>query len=119
MVRRYWEDLWGGSDLSVVDELFAEPYVRHNRNGTERLTRAQLKADFRRYWESLGNVQQVRIDDLVGAADLVWSRVTIRGRDRESGDPRVVTFLHQARVADGRLVETWSLTAPDVDWQGR
>lgn len=119
MVRRYWEDLWGGSDLSVVDELFSEPYVRHNRNGTQRLTRAQLKSDFRRYWESLGNVQMVRIDDLAGAADRVWSRATIRGRDGESGDPRVVTFLHQARVAEGRLVETWSLTAPDVDWRSR
>ena len=117
IVRRYWHDLWGGADLSLVDELFSEPYVRHNRNGTERLTRASLKADFRRYWSSLGDAREVRIDNLAVAGDgHVWSRVNIRGRDRETDALRVVTFLHEARIADGRIVETWTLTAAEVDW---
>jgi len=117
VVRRYWDELWGGADLAIVDELFAEPYTRHNRNGTEVLSRARLKDDFGRYWRSLGTAVEVRIDDLVESGDRVWTRVTIWGTDRESGDRRAVTFMQEARVADGRLAESWSLTAPDVDWR--
>jgi hypothetical protein len=118
VVRRYWRDLWGGTDLALVDEIFGETYVRHNRNGTERLTRAKLKADFRRYWASFGNAAAVRVDHVsVDRSGHVWSRVNISGRDGDSGEVRVVTFLHESRLADGLIVETWTLTAPDVDWR--
>jgi hypothetical protein len=117
VVRRYWNDLWGGADPALVDELFDDPYVRHNRNGTQRLKRAELKADFRRYWASFGNAPEVRIDRLdVGSNGHVWSRVNIRGRNRDTDAPVGVMFLHEARVDGGLIVETWTLTAAEVDW---
>lgn len=114
VVRRYWEGVWGGGELDLVDELFADPYVRHNRNGTEVLTRARIKQDLVQYWRSLRNAE-VTVDDLVAAGDRVWSRVTVRGVGEDS-DRHVVTFLQQARIVDGRYAESWSLAAPDVDW---
>lgn len=116
VVRRYWDEMWGGADLSIIDELFTDPYVRHNRNGTSTISRTQLREDFKNYWASFGNAAQVAIDDLIAEGGRVFSRVTIRGLDGESGDARVVTFLQEARVVDGRMAESWSLTAPDVDW---
>lgn len=115
-MRRYWEHLWAETDVSLVDELFAEPYVRHNRNGSECVPLAQLKDTFVRYWASFGAAPEVRIDDLAVNGNCVWSRVTVRGWDMESGEARVVTFFHEARLVDRRIVETWSLAAPEVDW---
>lgn len=116
VVRRYWEQLWGGSDVGLVAEVFSEPYVRHNREGTSRLTHADLRDVLTRYWSAIGGSPRVTIDDLAVSGDRVWSRVTVRGNDAGTGEPMVITFLQQVRVADGRVAESWSLTAPDVDW---
>lgn len=119
MVRRYWDEVWGAADLAVVDEVFADPYMRHNRNGTERVGRQRLKADLTRYLSSFGSFPDVRIDALFAVDGHVFSRATITGFDPDTGDGRVVTFMHEARVEGGLIVEAWSLTAPDIDWQKR
>jgi hypothetical protein len=114
LVRRYWDELWGEGDLSVVDELFAESYVRHNRGGNTRIDRQQLKADMVQYWKALQNPRPT-VHDLAVSGDRVWTRVTVRGTGPEETDV-AVSFLQQFRIADGRLAEAWTLTAPEVDW---
>lgn len=116
VVARYWDGLWQRHDLSVVDEIFGEPYVRHSSAGTKSLTRQQLKRELTDAWQLLHN-PSTTIDDQVVAGDRVWTRATTHGVNLDTGEPSVVTWLVVHRLAGGRLVESWSATLPGVDWR--
>lgn len=116
IVQRYWDGLWNRRDLSVIDELIAEPYVRHSSTGTRSLTRAQFKQVVRESWQLLHD-PATTVDDQVTTADRIWTRATTTGVNLETGQTSVVTWLVVHRVADNRIVESWSATLPGVDWR--
>jgi SnoaL-like domain len=116
IVARYWDGLWVRHDLSVIDDLIAEPYVRHSSAGTRSLTRAELKRLIRDAWQLLHD-PTTTIDDQVAAGDKVWMRATTTGINRETGEASVVTWLGVHRLADDRLVESWTASMPGVDWR--
>ena len=116
IVGRYWDGLWVRRDLSVIDELIGEPYVRHSSTGTRALTRAEFKREIRQAWHLLHD-PATTIDDQVAAGDRVWTRATTQGVNLDTGETSVLTWLVVHRVADGRLVESWSATLPGVDWR--
>ena len=101
----------------MIDELFADPYIRHNRNGNEIVTRPEIKKTMVQYWRALRDPKPV-IEDLAVQDDRVWVRLSVTGYDNENeAERRVkVTWMQVFRVADGRLAEAWTLTAPGVDW---
>lgn len=115
LVARYWNEVWGNGDLDLVGELFAQPYVRHNRNGSKSLSHDDVRRDLVQYWRTLRS-PRVQIDDQVVSNDSVWTRLTVRGVNADSGDETPVSFIQVARITGGRIAETWSLNAPDVDW---
>ena len=51
LVRRFYEEAWDQGKLDVIDELFAEDYVRHDLRPTQALPgpdgMKQITADFR------------------------------------------------------------------------
>ena len=114
IVRRYWDGLWNRRDLTVIDELIAEPYVRHSSAGTRSLTRAQFKREVRDSWQLLHD-PATTVDDQVTAEDRVWTRATTTGVNLDTGQTSVVTWLVVHRVADGRIAESCSATLPGVD----
>ncbi|MGY1858273.1 ester cyclase [Modestobacter sp. SYSU DS0290] len=116
IVQRYWDGLWNRRDLTVIDELIAEPYVRHSSAGTRSLTRAQFKREVRDSWQLLHD-PATTVDDQVTAEDRIWTRATTTGLNLETGQTSVVTWLVVHRVADGRIAESWSATLPGVDWR--
>jgi prophage tail gpP-like protein len=116
IVGRYWEGLWQQHDLGVVDEIFSDAYVRHSSAGTKSLSRAALKRELKDAWQLLHR-PSTTIDDQAVDGDKVWTRATTQGVNVESGETSVITWLIVQRVADGRLVEAWSATLPDVDWR--
>jgi hypothetical protein len=116
IVARYWEGLWHRHDLSIVDELIGEPYVRHSSAGTKSLSHAQLKRELTEAWQLLHD-PATTIDDQVAAGDRVWTRATTQGINLDTGETSVVTWLVVHRLADGRLVESWAATLPGVDWR--
>ncbi|SFL43686.1 SnoaL-like polyketide cyclase [Geodermatophilus ruber] len=116
IVRRYWDGLWNRRDLDVIDELIAEPYVRHSSAGTRRLSRADLKREVSNSWQLLHD-PTTTVDDQVSADDRVWTRATTTGVNLDTGETSVVTWLVVHRVAGGRIVESWSATLPGVDWR--
>jgi len=117
VVARWQERAWSECDLSAVDELVAEPFVRHGPTGTATRTHAELKKDLRQYQRALGK-PTITVHGRVADGDRVWSHVTLRGASIDSGDLRTVERLQIHRVVDGRIVEVWSLYATDVDWGG-
>lgn len=116
IVEQWQERAWGECDLSVVDELIAEPFLRHGPTGTAKRTRSELKHDLKQYQRALGK-PVITVHDRVVAGDKVWSRTTLRGANLETGEPRVMDWLQIHRVVGGQIVEVWSLYATDVNWE--
>jgi hypothetical protein len=116
IVQRYWDGLWNRRDLTVIEELIAEPYVRHSSTGTRSLTRAQFKREVRESWQLLHD-PATTVDDQVTAEDRIWTRATTTGVNLDTGQTSVVTWLVVHRVADGQIAESWSATLPGVDWR--
>lgn len=115
VVERWQERGWGDGDLNAVDELVAERFVRHDRSGTSTRTRAELKDDLRQYQRGL-HKPTVTVHDRVVSGDRVWSRVTMRGCNLDTGDERTLDVMQIHRVEDGLIVEAWTLTASDSNW---
>jgi ketosteroid isomerase-like protein len=115
VVEQWQARAWGECDLSAVDELMADPLVRHGPSGTERRTHAELKQDLKRYQRALGSAEVI-VHDRVVDGDRVWSRTTMHGANIDTGVPRTLQWLQIHRVVDGKIVEVWSLYASDVKW---
>ena len=115
VVEQWQARAWGQCDLGAVDELVADPLLRHGPAGTERRTHEELKRDLKSYQRALGPVEVV-VHDRVVDGDRVWSRTTMHGANIETGVPRTLQWLQIHRVVDGRIVELWSLYASDVKW---
>lgn len=115
-VVEHWQArAWGACDLTAVDDLVADPVLRHGPSGTQRRSHEELKKDLLSYQRALGKPEIV-VHDRVVDGDRVWSRVTMRGANMDTGEPRTVQWLQIHRVADGRIVEYWVLYATDVKW---
>ena len=115
VVREYWMRLWVDGDLDAIGELIADPYVRHSANGNLERDHRTVHADMVRFLGTLSS-RAATIDDQAVAGDTVWSRVTLHGVNVETEERLTVSWLHVARVSDGRITESWSLNAP-VDWR--
>jgi hypothetical protein len=115
VVDRWWNEVWDGR-VEVIDEIVAEPYVRHGRDGTRTQTREQLKADMAQYLR-VHHRPMVTIADQVVSGSKVWSRVSSEAVNLETGEPSRISWLQIHRVDDeGRLAEVWTLYSHDAGW---
>lgn len=115
VVEQWLERAWGHCDLSAVDDLIEEPFIRHNRDGSMTRTRSELRADLCEYQKALGK-PIIEVRDRVVDGNRVWSRTTMRGASLQTGETRVVDWIQIHRVEGGRIVEVWTLHALDVAW---
>lgn len=116
LVRRWWIDVWGGDDLTVLDEICTDPYVRHTGLGTERVSLKEYKRRVAQQRQVLRNATTT-IDDQVVSGDKVWTRATSRGVDFTAIDRAVMTWITIHRIEDGRIAEAWVSTLPGVEWE--
>jgi predicted SnoaL-like aldol condensation-catalyzing enzyme len=113
--QRWWDDIWRAGNLDAIDELFTDPFLRHTSTGSERVTRAAYKgrlAEFQRVLSQVDTTIEARSVD----GELVWTRATSKGVNRETGERSIVTWLMAQRIVDGRIVEHWVATFPGVEW---
>jgi hypothetical protein len=115
LMRAWWDRVWGEADLAVLDEILADPYVRHTSAGTEALSPTAYKAKLVQYHRVL-HKPVTTIDDEAVTGDRIWNRATSRGINLETGDVALVTWFIQHRIADGRIAESWIATLGGVDW---
>lgn len=118
VVEEWQQRAWGECDLSAVDDLIAEPFVRHGMAGSMVRNHDELKHDLCQYQKVLGK-PVIIVHDRVVDGDKVWSRITMRGANLHTGEPRTIDWLQIHRVADGKIVEVWMLHATDVHWMPR
>lgn len=116
LLRRWWDGIWRDSDVSVVDELCADPYIRHTSMGTETLPLKEYKKRIVQYQRVMRGAITT-VDDEVIAGDKVWTRATSRGVNLETDSRSVMTWLVIHRIEDGRLAEVWAATLPGVEWE--
>jgi predicted SnoaL-like aldol condensation-catalyzing enzyme len=114
VVRAYWQRVWNEGDLDALDDLLTDPYTRHSANGNIIRDRKHVRQDMVRYRRSLYKADAT-IDDQAVSGSTVWTRVTLRAVNVDTEEAVVYSWLHVARVVDGRIAEAWNLNAP-VDW---
>ena len=117
VVRRWWDEVWSQGNLDAVDELIAEPYVRHGRAGTVRRTRNDVKADLQQYFRVMHR-PVITIHEQAFVGDRVWTRLTMEGVNLETSERRVLSWLYLQRLdATGRIAESWQLSTDGVGWE--
>ena len=116
VVKEHWAG-WVAVEprLGVVDEIFTDPLIRHNQDGTEVTSLAAYKGRLSEIQRALSRVDTT-IDDRVVQGDKVWTRATSRGINRETGERTIVTWLLVQRVEAGRIAEHWVATFPGIQW---
>ena len=114
-VRGYWERVWLERDLDALEDLVADPIVRHTAEGTETLTRLELRRRLAGAFEAV-RASEVSIDALVADGDAVWVRLTLRGVSLATAAPMSLAWLAQYRIEGGRIAELWALHQPGADW---
>lgn len=115
VVEQWQARAWGECDLSAVDELAADPLLRHGPTGTQRRSHDDLKDDLRSYQRALGK-PDITVHERVADGEHVWSRITMSGASMDTGEARTLQWLQIHRVVDGRIAELWALYATDVNW---
>ena len=114
-VRGYWERVWLERDLDALEDLVADPIVRHTAEGTETLTRLELRRRLTAAFEAV-RASEVSMDALVADGDAVWVRLTLRGVSLATAAPMSLAWLAQYRIEGGRIAELWALHQPGADW---
>ena len=112
---RWWVEVWRDGRIDALDEILADPFIRHTASGSETVARATYKARLAEFQRALSRAE-TRIDDRVVDGDRVWTRATSNGINRETGELAVVTWLLIQRIADGRIAEHWVATIAGIDW---
>jgi predicted ester cyclase len=113
IVRRYVEEVQNQGNLTALDELTAPAYVNHSAPPGVPLNREGLKQLATMFREAFPD-GQMTIEDMVAEADRVATRKTFRGTHRGelmgiqgTGKTVAIGLMDIARLADGKVVETW------------
>lgn len=115
LIRRLWEQIWFEGGLDRLDEVVADPYIRHTRDGTVSSSPAE-------YGLHLGSVvrmirgTELEFHTIECVDDLVFVRLNLHGVNLDTGDVMRLTSLAHYRIADGRVAESWAMHQPGLDW---
>lgn len=116
LVRDFWRRLWVDRDLESMIDLLADPYVRHNRDGT-------LSSSPAEYAERVASVVEmicgtrIEFHDVAETTDRVWVRLTLHGVNIATSTDTTITWLSVYRISGGRIAEVWSMHQTDLDWE--
>ena len=115
VVRGYWDRIWLDRDLDALEDLVADRIVRHTAEGTETLTRAEMRTRLAGAFDAV-RASKVSFDAVTAAGAIVWVRLTMHGVSLATAAPMSLVWLAQYRVEGGRIVELWALHQPGADW---
>ncbi len=115
VVRAYWERVWLERDLDALEDLVADPVVRHTAEGTQSLTHRELRRRLADAFETV-RATEVSIDAITADGPTVWIRLTLRGVSLATAAPMSLVWLAQYRIEGQRIAELWALHQPGTDW---
>lgn len=125
LVEALWNRIWIDRRPDTLDDLIADPYIRHTREGTETTSPVAYGRVLANALDLL-RATEVQIDDLVAIDEgtaaagptehIVWARMTLRAVNIQVGEPTTITWMAKFRVADDRVAESWVLHESRLDW---
>jgi len=115
MDRRFYEEVWNGGNLAVVDEFVAANYVDHDPQPTGALEGVEgIKQSVTMYRTAFPDAH-FTIEDQIAERDLLVTRWRARGTHQgplmgipPTGKPAMVTGISITRWASGKVVEGWT-----------
>ncbi len=115
LIIQLWDALWIHRDREAVSDLFAEPYVRHSRDGTVRSSPDDYAM---RMLTAMKHIRgaELRVDDIAAVGDMVYARMCLEGVNLDTGTPVSITWLGHYRIHQGKIAESWMLHQTDLDW---
>lgn len=111
-MRLWGEEVWGNGRLELVPDLVAPEYVRHDQNGTRITTPDSYVQEIRlfRGMNMVFDTHAIAIDE-----NLLWTRWSANAQTPD-GVEIVLKGMQVYRFADGKLAETWLLSADGEAW---
>ena len=112
--RRFWEEIFNGRKLNLIDELFVANYIEHG-TGNQDWDAEGLKQRLSMYFNAFPDLH-VTIDDLFAEGDRCATRWTGRGTHKgemmgipPTGKQVTITGISIDHIVDGKFVEVWTL----------
>lgn len=113
VIRRAYEELWNGRDVSVVDELVAEDFLNYAAPPDKQRGRQGLK-DVVRMFEAAFPDFRYEVKDVVAEGEKLAVRDVFAGTHRgdfmgipATGNRVTMEAIHIYRFEEGRLAEHW------------
>lgn len=113
--RRFWEEIFNGRKLSLMDEFIAPGWVYHGPAGQEMHGPEELKQLFSMYFNAFPDLH-ADIEDIIAEGDKVAIRVMCRRTHKgeimgiaPTGRQIKVPLMAINRFKDHRVVETFEL----------
>lgn len=115
MVRRFWEEVFNGRKLSLIDEIFTADWVYHGVGGLKVYGPEGLKQFLTEYYNAFPDMQ-VKVENLIAEGDKVVSHVTSRGTHKgelmgiaPTGKQVTVPVICISRFVDDKIGENWEI----------
>lgn len=115
MVRRFWEEVFNGRKLSLIDEIFTADWVYHGVGGLKVYGPEGLKQFLIEYYNAFPDMQ-VKVENLIAEGDKVVSHVTSRGTHKgelmgiaPTGKQVTVPVICISRFVDDKIGEDWEI----------
>lgn len=112
MVQSSIDEIWNQGNLDKAAELFTDDYIRHNPKSMEPNVPAEVKG----LQAFKDHVQQVRttypdfnvkVEAIIVEGDMVASRWTASGTDKDSNKQFTTEGVSVTRLAQGKIAEDW------------
>lgn len=114
-ILRFWEEVFNGRELSLIEELFTTDWVYHGVGGQKIYGMKGLKEFLTDYYSAFPDIQ-VKVENLVAEGDKVVSHVTSRGTHKgelmgiaPTGKQVTVPVICISRFVGGKIVEDWEM----------
>ncbi|MFH1623667.1 MAG: ester cyclase [Pseudomonadota bacterium] len=115
IVRRFWEEVFNGRKLTLIDELFTTDWVYHGVAGRKLYGPEGLKQFLTEYHNAFPDMQ-VKVENLIAEGDKVVSHVTSRGTHKgelmgiaPTGKQVTVPVICINRFAGDKIAEDWEI----------
>jgi steroid delta-isomerase-like uncharacterized protein len=115
IVRRFWEEVFNGRKLTLIDELFTADWVYHGVGGQSLYGREGLRQFLTSYHKAFPDIQ-VEVKSLIGEGDMVVSHVTSCGTHQgelmgiaPTGRQVKVPAISISRFKGDQIVEDWEI----------
>ena len=113
LIRRFWEEVFNGRNLDLIDELCAPNFVDHGMNNQE--SNAEGFKQMLSMWFNAFPDLHVTIDDLFAEGDRCATRWTGRGTHKgelmgipPTGKQVTVKGISIDHTVGGKFVEVWT-----------